>query len=223
MRQLLLYTILLFMPLSMWSQHIDGGLSCSGQMRVSERWSIGGNVGVNISDAKSNGLWETMSVGGIFQVLDSLCVYALGTTSHEEFFDIENSDHIWKLSEGLRWDMPRFSHDFCFDQRKLHFMPSDYYISCSRVSYQISHLMPFKKHSAWALDWHAQIVCNITSDVSNSSFVQRVKLGCILSRQISSSTSLGIKYGYMLGGRRQTYMGEAHNMHRISMFFSIKK
>lgn len=218
-----LLAILLILPLSMLAQGFDGGFSCFAEKSISERWTLGGNAECNLSSCHPNGAWGALTVGAKFQVLDSVSVFALGTSSHAEYFDLENSDQIWRIAEGVRFNGRTFHHVITFDQRSLKFKPSGYDKFCSRFSYEIGHLFVGRKNPLWSLDVQSKAVCNISSDVSNSAFLQRVVLSSVLSRSISPSSSVGVKYMYMVGGKRQTYMGEAHNLHRISLFWYFRK
>lgn len=223
MRYTLIAILILILPLPMLAQGVGGGLSCYGELKVSERWAVESSVMVGVARTQSDYACGSLSLGGRFLIFDSLSVYAIGTSLHAGFRGIENTEQIWQLAEGIRYDVGMFSHSLFFDQRSYRYKPSGFDVFCSRFAYEVGRSFVSAKHPQWSLAVNSQIVCNITSDVSDAAFVQRLKFGCVLSRKMMKNSSAGLSYQYMVGGKHQTYIGEAHKLHRIGLFWCFKR
>lgn len=221
MRHLLIAIILL--PLSMSAQGFDGGLSCRGHVRVSDRWNADWTAEAAYNNARKDCFWGSLSLGARFAVLDSLHVFVSGTYKMADYIDIDNSDRVAQLTEGLRY-VGRYSlvHSFMFEQLRLHYYPSSYSVSCARVSYAVARQRLWGEGGEWRTTVLSQVVANARSEVSGTALLQRVKVGCCLERKLPfHNSSVGIEYIYMVGGKRQTYIGESDNLHRIGLFWSF--
>lgn len=207
----------------MSAQGFDGGISCRTHIRLTERWSADWSLSASYDNARKDCFWGSLSAGASFAVFDSLHVFAEGIYKRADYIDMDNNDRLLQLTEGLRYNGNyRLTHSLQFDQIRLYYHPSNYSVSCSRMSYSLDRQRNWGDEQKWRTTIMSQVVANIRSEASQVNFVQRVKFGCRLERKLSFRNSrLGVEYLYMVGGKRQTYIGESDKLHRINLFWSF--
>lgn len=211
--------LLLFMPLSILAQSVDGGISALCSFQISERWSATGRVGGARLWTSTDCFWWHIESGGTFKIADPLHIFGLVDYANAQYVSVENSDRQLTLSEGVRYaGNSGFRHVLMFNQRYLSYYPLGYSTSCSRVSYSCACAL---EKNNWTVLPSVKLIGNIRSDVPNTAFLQRVAVGCTLSRRFGPGRTLSLGYAYLWGGKKQIYIDERHNLHRISLFWQF--
>ena len=224
MRNKLLLTILTLLPLQAAAQRISSSIGSQGRWQLSKRWHVAASLASGYQMAPTDAVWINTSLGGDFNVYDSLYIFASCSVTGANYVDIDNKDYVWQLTEGLRINTSRlFSHIISIDERRLVFRPSDYYISCSRLSYECLKTFQLDDDRRWQLSINARTTLNINSDVSDNRLLQRFAAGLSINRKFLSNGSLQLHYEYMAGGTKQTYVNDCHDLHRISLFWLFNK
>lgn len=192
------------------------------EVNVSNRW----NGVVEVSGALDKhyvfSQWGKLAVGAMFKLYEGIVVFGGGGLSMANYNGMDNQEYIMMLKEGvIIYTKSKFQHQLFVDQRRLTFRPTDISVNCSRFGYNV--IYPYRcKGDKWFVSPHATVLINVKSEVASSDILQRIKLGGVVQRRIGKSLFVGMRYTYMFGGKEQTYMGEGHNMHVISLFVSRK-
>lgn len=201
------------------AQRSDNGLEATAHVGVTEHWSAFGLANFDIEDGSTTttSVWGRFGIGAGFTLYESIIVFGCAAYSSAAYSNIDNRDVIYTLLEGARiGTQSHFVHMVTLEQRRLKFMPAERTTNCTRMSYYLSRDFAIGS-SPWSITSKFGVVVNIKSDVANNDFIQRIKLRGGISRDIGERLSVAIEYGYMFLGKKQTYMGERHNLHAVKI------
>lgn len=213
-------------PLLATSQSVSGGVLCKYVGNISTRWSYGVGAHLHYAKMTNNIVWGGSLLEGRFVVTDSVALYVKANHLCGLFYDTDNRDIAMTLTEGINFSAKHgMSHDVICEQMRLYYKPSGYENTCTRLTYIFGkHFQPWKKDvngNYWQLRCKAHLVANLRSDISGTGIFQRFKTDISIVRRLYNGKEIGLNYIYMLGGKRQSYVGEGHNLHRIVLFFEF--
>ena len=214
--------ILICTPLLAASQGVSGGVLFRYTHTISDRWRAATMVSTDYSHIDANFVWGKMGLGARFSVNEQIHICATSMYSYGRCVNTDNEDIVMCLTEGVYLKCKyNISHFLSFDQRILKYQPSGYENSSTRLSYIFAKQFRYENNSN---NYHyvaSHIVMNMRSDVKNTTIVQRFKVQYTFVHQMLNRNEIGIDYIYMIGGKRQTYLDESHNLHRIVLFFRL--
>lgn len=215
----LLIVLQLFSSHRAAAQRSDIGLEATAHIGVSEHWSAFGMANFDVEDGSTTAtsVWGRFGLGAGFTLYESIIVFGCASYSSAAYNNIDNRDVIYTIMEGaLLGTQSRFTHAVTLEQRRLKFMPTERTANCTRASYYLGRDFALGS-SSWSITSKIGAVVNIKSDVSNNDLLQRIKLRCGVKRTIGQRLSVAMEYGYMFLGKKQTYMGERHNLHAVKI------
>lgn len=206
---------------TVFCQRISAGISGTASVEISERWT--GLVELTSSFDKYKGYshWGKVMCGATFKVYDGITAFGCASLALSDYYGTTNEERIMELVEGVIFHTKSgFEHQLYVDQRRLNFRPSNMTINSSRFGYTLYRRVALPRER-WTLVPYGACVVNIKSEVASCDILQRVKLGSAVEYRLRDLTRVGLRYIYMFGGEEQTYMGDSHNLHVISLFVGL--
>ncbi len=222
MYRLQILIILICTPLLAASQGVSGGALFEYTHTISDRWNATTLAEADYSHIETDFVWGKIDVGAEFDINEAAYIFAKGRYSYGKYLNISNKDIIMRIIEGIsiRAKHYNISHTLFFDQSLLRYRPSGYENTCTRFNYTFAKT--FEKMGS--SNYHQialHTVFNMRSDVQSATILQRCKVQYTLGHRLQNNNEIGLYYIYMVCGKNQTYLEEAHNLHRIVLFFKI--
>lgn len=216
------------MPLLVVAQNISGGFLSEYSANISYRWSYNVALHTNYLHSDANFICSGLKLKANFAITDSVIANVSCKYTYGKCLGADNTDIQIKISEGICFNVNYgLSHSLAFDQLILHYQPSNYENTCTRFLYTFGKVFPKfggdRQNSFWQIKSNVAIVTNIRADVSDTPFLQRVKLQNTIVKHFESGRELGLEYTFMLGGKKQIYLDDAHCLNRLFLFFKFGK
>lgn len=222
MRKTITGIMLALVSIATSAQSFCGGTTIDLQFGISDRWTAHGFLSANYSDISAKCLFGETGLGASFSVANGVKIFTEGSFHDAKYHELFNRDQIWQLTEGVNIDTKhQFTHTLRIDERRLTFRPTKHEITCSRISYEAAKIIDINE--TWGIKVGARITTNIKSEISQSPFVQRIVGSAEISRSMGKQSKIHLRYEYMSGSKKQTYMNEGDNLHRINLTFELTK
>ncbi len=188
---------------------------------ITEHWRGLAELKGAVDIRHNSSAWYDLALGGAFNLYEGIYAVGLASLANANYFHLDNKDLILALHEGIHFEANHnFVHRIFFEERNLRYRPSKVKVNATRLSYDL--WKNFLLKNSWIIGTGASIVVNIKSDVSIANFLQRIKVGLAISRQITENSTFGLQYKYFCCGKSQSYIGDSHDLHSLTLAFTFR-